>query len=176
MTEIRFAPATIDNATLHMFLHGAAGTGKTKTALELMVGLVGTGKIAFVDTEGKRSKMYATQYKFDVVHLEDYDPRVFVRCIAAAVADGYAGIIIDSASHEWFAGVLPMVDEATKTSSNKNAFTSGWSVLTPLHNSFLVAIVKCPIHIIVTGRDMMEYAMVTKNGPENSQRKRKPNY
>ena len=81
--------------------------------------------------------------------------------IADAETAGYDVLILDSLSHEWAGtgGVLQIVDEATAQSSNKNAFTSGWSVGGPLHNQLMDRINSSTIHIIATMRVKMEYAM-----------------
>ena len=161
--KIQFSPATTQNAKLKALLAGPAGSGKTKTSLLIMRGLVGTtGRIALVDTEGGRASNYAKMYRFDTVRLNDFSPELFIACIEQAVAAGYDGLILDSASHEWMGegGVLSIVDQATKNSNSKNQFTSGWSKGTLLHQKFVEAILRCSIHIIVTVRAKMDYVLV----------------
>lgn len=165
---IQFVPATTQYAKLKLLIAGPAGSGKTKTSLLLMRGLVGpTGKIALVDTEGGRASNYAKQEKFDTVWLEDFNPEKFVACIQQAQDAGYDGLIIDSASHEWMGdgGVLSIVDASTQASGNKNQFTSGWSKGTPLHQKFVETVLRCRIHLIVTVRAKMDYILVN-NRPE----------
>ena len=94
-------------------LAGASGSGKTKSALEIAVGLAGPdGRIAVIDTEGRRATHYARKYKFDHVDFKpDYTPERCTQAIAELQQDGYDVVIFDSASDE-YEGEGGMIDMA----------------------------------------------------------------
>lgn len=98
-----FSPARRERVGLAIALAGSSGSGKTKSALEIATGLAGDdGKIAVIDTEGRRALHYASQYRFD--HLELQPPYTPERCTAAIAAAQKAGadvVIFDSASDEY---------------------------------------------------------------------------
>jgi len=68
-------------------------------------------------------------------------------------------IIFDSISHAWQGegGALSEVDR-NATRSNSDSFRA-WRTVTPKHNDFVNAMVRCSTHIIVCARSKMEYAM-----------------
>ena len=63
-------PAIRDRVHLMLALAGPSGSGKTYSALRLAVGLAGVGRIAFMDTETGRAKMYVPTFSFDHMDLE----------------------------------------------------------------------------------------------------------
>ena len=94
---------------------GPPGGGKTYSALRLATGMkqVRGGDIVVIDTEGGRSKKYASEFAFLHVQFDPpYRPTDFLAAINQQVARKAAAIIIDSASdeHEGEGGVLDWHD------------------------------------------------------------------
>ncbi len=108
-----FAPALKQKAAMSIALAGASGGGKTKTALELAVGIAGPGgSIGLIDTEGKRALHYARKYKFE--HCDFGPPYTPERC-TAAIEEAHARfdvVVFDSFSDEYEGegGMLDMAD------------------------------------------------------------------
>jgi hypothetical protein len=75
---------------------------------------------------------------------------------------GYTVLIIDSLTHEWNGkgGVLELVDEFKAASKSQNAYTEGWSKMTPWHRKLVEKILTTPLHIITTMRSSMDYVLV----------------
>src|SRR5215472_17298925 len=114
MSDFSFSPAVREKTPMILALAGASGSGKTYSALELASGLAGDGKIAFIDTEGRRGLHYADQFKFDYCELRSpYEPASFLRAWKAAEAAGYTVIVTDSYSDEYI-GEGGLVDMAAK--------------------------------------------------------------
>lgn len=113
-----FAPAVRENTPIVMALAGASGSGKTFTALELAMGLAGDGKIAVIDTEGRRALHYADLrgpggllFRFDHCELRPpFSPERFLAVMKQAEAAGYRVIVVDSFSdeHEGEGGLIDM--------------------------------------------------------------------
>jgi AAA domain len=98
-----FRPAKRENIGLFIGLAGPSGSGKTFSALRLARGLVGpAGRIATIDTEGRRMSVYAERFAFDGLDLEPpFRPERFAELARQAEASGYGCLIIDSFTHEW---------------------------------------------------------------------------
>ncbi|AEJ39651.1 AAA ATPase [Sulfobacillus acidophilus TPY] len=153
---ITFAKAEKSQAKARIGLIGPAGSGKTYTALR-MASAMGQ-KIAVIDTEHGSASKYADEFTFDVATLPDFDPRTYMAAIQAAAESGYEVLVIDSASHEWYA-CLEMVDrQAPRFGGNAWA---AWSQVTPLHRKFVDTLLDAPLHVIATFRAKTEYAQVT---------------
>jgi hypothetical protein len=135
---------------LRAAIDGPTGAGKTISALKIARGLVGPkGTIAVIDTEhGTAEKFYARITDFDCVELTKYQPMDYVALITAA-AD-YDCLIIDSLSHAWSEGILPMVDA-------KGGRFDSWKDVTPHHAALVRALLTHPNHLIVTMRTKMAY-------------------
>lgn len=163
-----FKKAERKHAKLHLALAGPPGSGKTLTGLILahyIAKNLGKGRVAVIDTERGRSRLYAGHVlpdgdvlDFDVEDkLPNFSPAAFVTAIRAAEKDGYDMILVDSTSHEWrgAGGVLEKVDNAA-ASGNKWA---GWRVGTPAHNEFVDALLQSKCHIIGTMRSKTEWIL-----------------
>lgn len=154
-----FKPAKRSQSKLRLALMGAAGSGKSLTALKIAAGI--GGKIAAIDTErGSLSKYAGDVCEFDVLELTDYHPANYIKAIQAAVANGYDVLLIDSLSHAWAGsgGILEQVDRAAKRSQSNNSFAA-WRDVTPLHNQLIDTILGANVHIIVTLRSKTEYVL-----------------
>jgi hypothetical protein len=148
-----FQRATRTQKKLRLALHGPSGSGKTFTALELAAGL--GDKVALIDTERGSASLYADRFGFDVLQLDFFSVDNYVQAIQEAAESGYDVLVIDSLSHAW-AGVGGVLDSVNNTKGN--TFTDGWGkVGTPQQNKLMDAILKAPLHIIVTLRVKTDY-------------------
>jgi hypothetical protein len=132
-----------------------SGGGKTYSALRVAKGL--GGKTLLIDTEHRRSLMYANEFTYQVIHFEEpFSPERYVEAIEAAEAAGAEVIIIDSASHEWIGpgGIMDSLDKMPGTNSYQK-----WSILTPRHNKFINKILSCKAHLIINLRGKDEYVV-----------------
>jgi hypothetical protein len=97
-------------------ISGKSATGKTKSALLLMRGIVGANKrMVCIDTEFRRSEEYADEIPggFSVIQLDaPYSPRRYHEALELAVQNA-DGVVVDSISHEWTGenGVLMSIDD-----------------------------------------------------------------
>jgi hypothetical protein len=118
MTDAVFSRAERNGVGVFIALAGTSRTGKTYTALRIARGLAGpNGKIAAIDTEGKRMSHYADTFAFDVANMQPpYDPMRFADMALDAERQGYAALVIDSFSLEWSGtgGVLSRYEERFK--------------------------------------------------------------
>lgn len=155
-------------------LFGPSGSGKTMSALRVAYGLVGDWeKICVIDTENGSSELYSdyetNEYQigsFHVISLNPpYTPERYTQAIQSAEKAGMEIIIIDSISHEWDGrgGILEMVDQISKGA--KNSF-GVWGQMTPRHNAFIDAIIRCNAYTICCGRSKQDYVIEQqeKNG------------
>ncbi len=124
-----------------------SGWGKTYSALRIARGLVGpTGRIAGIDTESGRMRLYADLTPFDHGELQaPFSPLRYVEVIREAVKEGYHCIVIDQASFEWTGtgGILELAD------SNGAKGLQKWNAPKVAHRKFVNALLECPVHIVV---------------------------
>ena len=168
-----FAKATKKQSRLRFDIEGPPGSGKTYSGLAIATGLCPPGgKIAVIDTERGSASKYAGQFEFDVLELDNFAPSRYVEAIAAAEAQGYDVILIDSLSHAWNAkgGALEMADKIAKKSSSGNSFNA-WKDVTPEQNKMVDAILQSKAHVIVTMRVKTDYVIekderTGKNAPK----------
>ena len=138
---------------------GAAGSGKTLSALKIACGL--GSKVALVDTENNSSVLYADRIEFDVLNIEPpFEIDKYIKAIHQAEAAGYDVLILDSISHAW-AGEGGLLDTQGKLADGgMNSFTA-WRKLTPQHNAFIEAMIRSKLHLIATMRSKMDYVVET---------------
>lgn len=146
-----FKRATKSNLKIRLALSGAAGSGKTYSALAIASHL--SKSIAVIDTERGSASRYADLFSFDVCELQSHHPAKYIEAIQAAESAGYEVIIIDSLTHAWFAE-LELVDRA------KNSFTA-WKDVRPLERKLIDTITGCQSHIIATMRSKTEWDTTT---------------
>lgn len=148
-----------EKVKLKLGLFGPSGSGKTYSALRLAYGMTGDRKkICVIDTENRSASLYADQGEYQVINFgPPFSPDRYIEAIKAAASSGAEVVIIDSITHErnGRGGVLDMKETMTGNDFAKRG------KLTPLHNSFLDAILQTPAHIIVTGRTKEEYSILT---------------
>lgn len=157
-----FKPAVRQEGKLRMALTGPAGAGKTLTAMRIINTLCDGKPWCVLDTENGSAAKYAGfgGFSFDHARPEDNSPDTFVKAIIEAHKAGYAGMIIDSLSHEWAGkgGCLEMINSLTAKSNSKNSYVQ-WGEVTPQHNKLFDVINRVPIHMICTLRVKMGYEM-----------------
>jgi hypothetical protein len=157
----RFQRATRKQLKLRMALCGPTGAGKTRSALRIAKYL--GQRIAVIDSENRSASKYVgcpDVPDFDVLELDSFAPKTYVDAIHDAEREGYDVIIVDGISQAWNGkdGALEMVDKAAKRSQTGNSFTA-WRDITPLHNQFVDAMVRCKAHLIVTMRSKTEWVL-----------------
>lgn len=154
-----FKVATKDKSRARIALIGPSGSGKTFSALRIARGLVGpNGRIGLIDTENRTASKYADKFHFEVDELDHFAPADYVEKIQDANLEGIDVLIIDSLSHAWMGkgGALEQVDQAASRSKTGNSF-GAWREVTPQHNALVEAIIRSPLHIIVTMRAKTDY-------------------
>lgn len=99
-----FKKTVRENVWLKVLLSSTSGGGKTYSSLilaeEIAKNAGGEG-IAFISTEGSRTKYYADKFNYDSMELGEYSPEAYIAAIDMAIDNGYKVAIIDSMSHEW---------------------------------------------------------------------------
>lgn len=158
---------------MKILLSGPAGSGKTYSSLLLSHGLTSSWEeICVIQTETGSAGLYSHLGPFNVIDLEPpYHPARFIEAIKLATDAGMKAIIIDSISHEWSGkgGCLDLHEQVTQKMKVPNSFTA-WASVTPLHQSFLDAIIQCPVHVVCTARAKTEFIMVDRNGKQTPQK------
>lgn len=161
---MEFKKATKTETLLRIGISGAAGSGKTYSALKVATGI--GGKIAVIDSERGSASLYAGKFDFDTIQIEPpYTPDKYIEAIKLAERSGYNTIIVDSLSHAWAGsgGLLDMHDAIQKSSKGGNSFTA-WKEITPLQNKLLDTITGSTCHIIVTMRAKQDYVIENNSG------------
>jgi hypothetical protein len=164
-----FEDATKDAAKARIALAGAAGAGKTYTALMLAFGL--GENVAVIDTERGSASKYVGRngWRFKTIKPASFAPLSLIDHLAKAQGAGFDVVVIDSLSHYWMGtdGMLEQVDRRSGT----NKFTSGWKVVGPEEKRMLDAVLAFPGHVIVTLRSKQEYVL-EKNAEGKQEPKR----
>lgn len=163
-----FQKVTRMKSKLRMSLAGAAGSGKTLSALYLAYGITGDwSKIALIDTEHGRAKFYADRsdkntgaFLYEEM-VAPFSPDKYKQAVAeGAAAVGPDGVVIvDSFSHAWDneGGVLDIKSQIAQR-PGKNDYTA-WSEAGQIQNNLVNSILSANCHTIVTLRTKMAYAM-----------------
>lgn len=100
MNTYTFRPAVREQTPLIIGLAGPSKSGKTYSALRLATGIAQGGKIAMLNTEGKRGHMYAERFKYLALDLEEpFSYARYREALLAAKELKPAAVIIDSISH-----------------------------------------------------------------------------
>lgn len=175
-----FKPATRTQNRLRLVIDGAAGSGKTYTALRLAHDL---GKRVFViDTQYGSAGLYAGEtedgrtWDFQHAVLPLYTVEWYEDAIHTAEKLGADVIVIDSLSSAWDdnGGILEQVDrEAEKKTPNgtKTGTFSAWSKGAVLYKKLVRVILASPCHVIATLRTKTDYVMKPDENGRNRVRK-----
>ena len=141
-------------------IYGEAGSGKTRTATEIAIGLAkqSGAPIAFYDTEGGSDFMVKLCREAGV-ELLVAKARAFADLMAfmKEVREAGAVAIIDSISHTWD----DLRESYERTLKRKNGLEIwDWGVIKPAWREFTTEFLTSPVHAIVCGRAASIYEQV----------------
>lgn len=149
-------------------LNGVSGSGKTYSALSIADGLKNGGRVLVIDTENQSSSLYADDFDYDVLNLQDPIAANYESAINQAVKLGYDVLVIDSLTHAW-EYLLDEVERVQKRDRTKNSFTA-WAEVTPIYKRLVKAVVDADLHCICTFRAKSEYVMQDYQGKDGKTR------
>lgn len=149
ISVIEFKPAIRVNTAFIGAFAGASGSGKTKSALELAVGLAGpNGKIAVIDSEGRRALHYADDYKFDHGDWRPpFTPDSLLEALQGLERAGYAVTIVDSASDE-YEGEGGLIDMAAAEERIVHNTAAAWAKPKAQHKLIIKWLRQTKMHVI----------------------------
>lgn len=147
---LEFRPAVREAVPMPIALSGPSGSGKTYTALLMAAGIAGvTGKVALLDTENGRGKLYADSpgirkalpNGYLYAELTSFAPSDYIGAIDDAEAAGITVLVIDSGSHEWEGpgGCDEIAEKAHKK----------WITAKKEHKKFVYRMLYSTMHIII---------------------------
>lgn len=121
MPIIQIAPVERKGMKLLISLFGLSETGKTYSALRLAAGIEpDPSKRGLLDSEGgERGRAYMDAipggYMYGAL-TPPFTPERYIEALGDFIEAGVTTLVVDSASHAWFAagGVLDMVEQATE--------------------------------------------------------------
>lgn len=148
---------------LKILLAGAAGSGKTYSALQLADGLVGLDNTIVIDTENGSASLYSHLGGFRVIEFNaniqgGYSPKNYIIAITEAMKHQPKCIIIDSITQEWSgAGGCLEIHERLGGRFND------WAKVTPQHRAFIDCIMQSPCHFILTSRKKTDWSFDPTN-------------
>lgn len=164
-----FQPVADVETRLRALLFGAAGSGKTTTALKIALGLVAgdAGRICLLDSERGSAAKAGRDLGAPFVHAEvagfkglvgrrdlvEHDPRIYIEAIKAA-AERYEVVVLDSLSHAWQA-CLELCDAAAKRFGGNTH--KAWADVTPLWRELISTILESPAHVLCTARSKTKW-------------------
>lgn len=166
-----FQKAVRENIWVKVLKIASSGGGKTFSSLRMATGFAKelsklTGKeerIAYIDTESRRSTYYADKFDFDVLEIKSpFTPEKYIEAIDAALQGGYKILVLDSMTHEW-SGKGGCLEIHSKIPGN--SYTA-WGKVTPRHDAFLDKIIDSPMHIFATVRGEDKYVLEEVNGKQ----------
>lgn len=167
MPLVTIAPAKREGMKLLISLFGMSETGKTLSALRLAAGIEpDPAKRGLLDTEGgERGRAYvdhiAGGYMYGAL-TAPFTPERYSEALADFIEAGVTTLVVDSASHAWFAegGVLDMVEAAIE----KNDMAK-WSKPKRRLGKLTRKWLGCGLHIILCARGKQPYIeIVMDNG------------
>ncbi len=163
-----YKKAVRGNEPLLLSIAGASGSGKTYSALRIGTGLAGDGRIAVVDTENGRARLYADLFDFDTVDLvAPFRPQSYDEAIQAADAAGYPVIVVDSFSHEHAGdgGLLDWHDEElARMGGRAQSNIAAWIEPKRAHKKLITHLLQVKAHVIICLRAEEKIEMVKGAG------------
>lgn len=154
MGIVQFTKAQRDGSHVIAGIVGESGSGKTFSAILLGRGLVGPqGKLAMLDTETGRGKMYASMAGgYDYGELTPpFTPERYIDAIKGAEEAGYQALIIDSGSHEWegLGGTLEIAEAGRSKNGEPLKGLVKWAQPKARHKRFVQALLTTRMHLII---------------------------
>ena len=141
-----FQKATRELRTTLLLIQATSGSGKTYSSLCLMKGITSGGKMAIIDTENKRSAIYADEFDFFIRNLAPNEQNINGYIAAMEEAkDKVDGLIVDGISPAW----KDLLEKSNKMEGNSY---QNWGKLTPLQDKFISYIQNYPKPLICTVR------------------------
>jgi AAA domain len=157
-------------AALKMALYGAAGSGKTFTALLVSEGLARhTGKrIAFCDTE-YGTAFYGQEVAQRAVHPQAFDFDVLYTKSITEVLDAvrkldpatHGVLVIDSISHLWDACRNAFKGKLTKAGTIP---LHAWTTIKKPYKELMHLLLSSPLHVLICGRQGNDFAEDDESG------------
>ena len=149
---------------------GPSGSGKSYSALRVATGIAGREgegtKIGYIGTEGMRDKLYANEFNYDLISLEEYSSDYYEAALDAFLEAGYKVIIIDSMTHLW----NWVQDQVQLTTKGDNTFQA-WGKYKKENKKIIEKILLAPAHIIVPARGKDEYVLEANSRGKMAPRK-----
>lgn len=166
MPVIDISPVTRLGMKLLISLYGMSETGKTLSALLLACGIEpDPSKRGLLDTEGgERGRAYVDMIPGGYMYgklTAPFTPERYGEALHDFVAAGITTLVVDSASHAWFAagGVLDMVENATE----KNDMAK-WAKPKRRLGKLTGQWLGCGLHLILCSRGKQPYIEEMVNG------------
>jgi hypothetical protein len=158
-----FKKAKTEQAALKIGMYGAAGSGKTFTALLFAEGLAALSnkKVAFVDTE-HGTDFYCMNVSERSVHPKAFEfDALYSKSITEVLSnvkqlntDEYSVVIIDSITHIWEAARLAY--NGKETSAGTIPFHA-WGKIKKPYKELINFLMSSPMHVIICGRQGNEF-------------------
>lgn len=166
MPIIQIAPVKREGMKLLISLFGMSESGKTYSALKLAAGIEpDPTKRGLLDTEGgQRGRAYVDAidggYMYGALSAP-FTPERYMEALGDFVAAGVTTLVVDSASHAWFAagGILDMVEQATE----KNDLAK-WAKPKRRLGKLTGQWLGCGLHVILCARGKQPLIEETVNG------------
>ncbi len=171
MAIFNIRKARREGARLVIAFAGVSGSGKTRSALELALGLAGgdASKIGFIDTENKRGSLYADVLKNEAGQVQNFyigdleppfSPERYSQAILAFQSAGVEVLIIDSISHEWegTGGILEMREPLPGKAGTRDNYAKAE------HKKMMNTLLQSSMHVIVCVRAREKVEMKKING------------
>jgi hypothetical protein len=153
-----FKPAVRAGVPLLLVFAGASGTGKTRSALRVALGIAGDmAKVFVADTENRRALFHVEAFDTPFMHAPmdpPFPPARFIGALQQAQEAGAAVLLIDSFSDEW-EGEGGMLDMA---GDGENA--AKWKMPKAEHKRFIREVRQSPLTVILCLRAEDKIAMV----------------
>jgi len=165
--QIRKASRSMTYAKV--LLSGPSGSGKTYGALLMAKGMAGklpdlggnSRRIGFIGTESGRDELYADDFDYDVISLEEsqMNPNGYGEAFDSFTEAGYGIIIVDSLTHLWnWVQEMVREDGANPRLRNKNSVDL-WGKWKKVNKKFQEKILFSQVHVIATARGKDEYVI-----------------